>query len=336
MPPRSGVVVPESERRLDRRPLTGRNRTSYRTPYGCPRASTPEARFSHPVPSTRTMTARSAPDEVHRSRRVRINDCPCGGEANVGGCPGPVRHSPRRRPDVRRGRHPDHRRRPGPGAGARGQRGPGHLAHHGRPALPDPGRRVRAAQPEVPEPGPEPRRDDRRRRPGRDRLPARRRGVRRRGRNVRRVRPRPPQEARREAGKRLLRTGRGGADLGGHRPTGRARPGPGSAGPERAGRGRLRGGGQLRRADRQGPRRAGHRGVQHREGGPGEGPGRRPRPGLHPGGLRRRHPHVRRHPRHRRQPPDLRSAPRPDPPGHGWSSSAGRPTAGGWVAWIAS
>ena len=44
-------------------------------------------------------------------------------------------------------------RRPGPRASARGQRGPWHLAHHGRPAVPHPGRRLRTPQAEVLNPG---------------------------------------------------------------------------------------------------------------------------------------------------------------------------------------
>ncbi|MCC2654674.1 MAG: alcohol dehydrogenase zinc-binding domain containing protein [Microvirga sp.] len=44
-------------------------------------------------------------------------------------------------------------RRAGPRATACGERGPGHLAHHGRPAVPHPGSRLRAPEAEVPQPG---------------------------------------------------------------------------------------------------------------------------------------------------------------------------------------
>ena len=62
---------------------------------------------------------------------------------DAGDRPGRVRHDPDdvlRLADVAR---PDDRRRRGAGPRARGQRGPGHVALHGRPALPDAARRVR-------------------------------------------------------------------------------------------------------------------------------------------------------------------------------------------------
>ena len=137
---------------------------------------------------------------------------------------GPLRPRARGRPPARADRPADHRRRRGARAGARGQRGPGHLAHHGRAAVPHPAGRLRAAPAQVRQPGPEPGRNGRGRRRRRDRLRAGRRGVRHRRRHLRRVRRAPTGQARRQAGEPLLRAGGRRAGLRAHRAAGRPRP----------------------------------------------------------------------------------------------------------------
>ena len=99
----------------------------------------------------------------------------------------PPRHVQRGHPVLRQGRpsrlhgtpRPVHalgrrrdRRRRDPGAGACGQRGPGHLAPDGRPAVPHAAGGLRAAQAQGPQPGPQPGRDGRVRRPEGDRVQA--------------------------------------------------------------------------------------------------------------------------------------------------------------------
>ena len=72
-----------------------------------------------------------------------------------------------------------------------------------------------------------------------------------------------------QAGRCVLRAGRGGAGVRGHRPAGPDRRRPRHRGAERARHRRVRRRRQLRRAIGQGIRGRGHRRVQHRETGPG-------------------------------------------------------------------
>ena len=81
---------------------------------------------------------------------------------------------------------------------------------------------------------------------------------------VRRVRRRAGGQAGPQALEPDVRTGRRRSDLGGNRPSGAVRRGPGRARPEGADHRRLRRRRHLRRAAGQGPRRRGHRRVQRR------------------------------------------------------------------------
>ena len=102
---------------------------------------------------------------------------------------------------------PDDRRRRGPGAGRRRQRRQGHVARDDRPAVRDAPRRLRRPRAQGPQPGPEPRRNGRVRRQGRDRVQAGRRGLRHLRRVLRRVR-RAPSRACSHPSRRTSRSSR--------------------------------------------------------------------------------------------------------------------------------
>ena len=152
-------------------------------------------------------------------------------------------------------------------AGARGRRGPGHLAHHGRPAVPGAAGRLRAAR-------------ARRTESGAGRSPARVEAV---GADVtglrvgdevfgigdgslRRVRAAPGRtSSRRKPANLTFEQAAAVPVSGAHRPAGRARPTARvQAGQQGADHRRVRRRRHVRRADRQGVRRRGHRRVQHR------------------------------------------------------------------------
>ena len=119
-----------------------------------------------------------------------------------------------------------------------------------------------------------------------------------------------------QAGGADLRRGRRAADLGRHRPAGRARRGTGAGRPACARHRRLWRRGFARRADREGVRRDGHRRLQH-----GEGRSRalargRRRDRLHARGLHRRIAAVGPDHRHGRSAPVVDAAARPHREGH--------------------
>ena len=253
---------------------------------------------------------RGADSEGDRPRQVR----PCRGPRAAG--PGPAGDRERR----------------GAGQGAGRRCRPRRLARHDRAAVPAAagGLRVPGAE----EPGTRPGaggggRAGRRRR---DPVPARRRGVRRRGGQLRRVRACSRGQAGGQAREPHLRAG---CRLGHLRPDGAAGgagPRRRSVGPAGAGHRRLGRCGDVRGAARLGVRRRGHRRVQQQQGGPGPLARRRPRHRLHPRTTSRRHHRATTSSSTsggtRRCPGSGARSPRTGP----WSSSAARPTAGGSVA----